>query len=59
MDWAVLHATCMLLMAIVHGTCTIHLIRTGAASVLDACTVFIVGPIAGSILAAIIYTWLN
>ena len=58
MDWATLHVTCIIMMSMVHGACTFHLIRTGTASALDACTVFLVGPIAGSIVAAIIYAWL-
>jgi len=59
MEWTTLHVACITLMTMVHGVCTLHLIRTGAASVLNACTVVAVGPIAGSIIAAIIFAWLN
>jgi len=58
MDWTTLHATCVILMFLISGACTLQLIASGTASVLNALSVCIIGPVAGSMLAAVIFTWL-
>ncbi len=55
MTWATLHITCLLIMAFVSVVGGVHLVRAGVATIPDAFILFVIGPMMGSMVAAIIF----
>ena len=57
MTWATLHITCLLIMTCISLVGGVHLVRAGVATIPDAFILFVIGPLMGSMVAAIIFVY--